>query len=610
MKKNLKTRMMPMLLGAAVVLGTMTLPAAAQAEVADGVEIVETELQQTGVVADLTISNARELNEFAQKVNNGNSYEGKVIKLTNDIAFDGVTVNNFTPIGSGSYSFRGTFDGCGYTISGIDVTNASDAALFDCVSGGEIKNVTLKNCSFSGTYDAAGIVTCLSSGMVSNCHVINCEITQSHTYGRYAGGIATYIYSGAVVKNCSSNSNVVNESVSGFGTGGIVGKCSGNDLIVNSCNTGSVTGVNDIGGVCGDLSGTIQNCFNTGKVTGRDRYVGGIVGFGNSSSIVANSYTSESAYQTNFGSMNGKEKGCKAYTDSYMRSAQFLNQLNSNRGSNTDWFRWELRSDSVYPLPVKTTNIANCNVGLAKGNCTYNGKAQTPAVSITNGSYKLVKDVDYAVSYQNNVNVGTAKAVISGTGMYTGEVTVSFTIQKGNPAISYKTSITKTYGAKAFSLGAKVTSGGSKLTYKTSNAKVATVNSKGTVTIKGVGKANITITCPASGNYNSRTVTTAITVKPKKQSAGVKVSGSKMKITWNKDSRVSGYQVQYANNKSFNKNCKTITVKKKGKTSYTVKKLKKKTKYYVRVRSYKTVNVNGKQITVNGAWSKAKKVSR
>ena len=611
-KRNLRVKIAAVVLGAAVALGTMSPTLATRAMGLEGTESVETEMEQRGVAADLTISNARELNEFAQKVNNGNDYEDKVIKLTNDIVFDGVTVNNFTPIGL-ERSFSGIFDGCGYTISGIDVTNQQYAALFGNIIGGEVKNVVLKNSSFSGKWCAAGICAEFWDGTISNCHVYNCTIYTGNLgmkdYGK-AGAISAQVaWNGgsAIIKNCSSNSIVKSEVGYIGGIAGYFGKGS----IVNCCNNGIVTGGGGtaVGGICGYVNGTVQNCFNTGSITGADQR-GGIVGYGGSGSIVANCYTLDTAATTNFGSMNGTERECKAYSDAYMQSADFLNQLNANRGSNGDWFRWELRADSVYPQQVKLTNIAKCNAGLAAGSCVYNGKSQTPAVSITDGSYSLVQDVDYTISYTNNVDAGNATAIISGNGMYTGDITIPFTIQKANRAISYKKSITKTYGAKAFSLGAKLTAGSGKLSYSTSNAKVAKVDGTGNVTIKGTGKAVISISCSGDKNHNAGAVSSTITVKPKQQSVSAKMNGGKMKITWKKDSKASGYQIQYASNKSFSKNCKTITVSKKGKTSQSVGKLKKGKAYYVRVRSYKTISENGQKTIVAGAWSKAKKASR
>ena len=95
------------------------------------------------------------------------------------------------------------------------------------------------------------------------------------------------------------------------------------------------------------------------------------------------------------------------------------------------------------------------------------------------------------------------------------------------------------------------------------------------------------------------------TVKPKKTSIK-KLSKGKKKftVTWAKVRGVKGYQIQYSSNKKFKKNNKSVTVTKQKTTKATVKKLKSKKKYYVRVRTYKTVN--GKKIY--SSWSKVKSV--
>lgn len=95
------------------------------------------------------------------------------------------------------------------------------------------------------------------------------------------------------------------------------------------------------------------------------------------------------------------------------------------------------------------------------------------------------------------------------------------------------------------------------------------------------------------------------TVKPKKTSIK-KLSKGKKKftVTWAKVSGVKGYQIQYSSDKRFKKNNKSVTVTKQKTTKATVKKLKSKKKYYVRVRTYKTVN--GKKIY--SSWSKVKSV--
>ena len=80
--------------------------------------------------------------------------------------------------------------------------------------------------------------------------------------------------------------------------------------------------------------------------------------------------------------------------------------------------------------------------------------------------------------------------------------------------------------------------------------------------------------------------------------------GRKLTVRWFRDSNAQGYQVQYATNSKFTKNKKTRMVY-RNTGSITLKKLKKKKTYYVRVRSY-NVTSNGK-IAYSG-WSTKRKI--
>ena len=104
---------------------------------------------------------------------------------------------------------------------------------------------------------------------------------------------------------------------------------------------------------------------------------------------------------------------------------------------------------------------------------------------------------------------------------------------------------------------------------------------------------------------NPATTAPKIVAKPKSASIKkVKAAKKAISVIWKKVSGVKGYQVQVATDKKFKKNKKTVTIKKQRTTKATVKKLKAKKKYYVRVRTYKIAN--GKK--VYSAWSKVKSV--
>ena len=161
--------------------------------------------------------------------------------------------------------------------------------------------------------------------------------------------------------------------------------------------------------------------------------------------------------------------------------------------------------------------------------------------------------------------------------------------------------ITKTYGDKAFSLGAK-TNGGGKLTYKVLNTRIATINKKGKVTIKGCGRTQIKITAAANGDYQAATKTITLTVKPKKLNlTSVKSTKSKaVTVKWKQDKKVKGYIVECSTDKKFKKNVKTVTISKNSTVSKTVTKLKGGKTYYIRACAYTTADDK----KIKGSYSK------
>ena len=236
---------------------------------------------------------------------------------------------------------------------------------------------------------------------------------------------------------------------------------------------------------------------------------------------------------------------------------------------------------------------------------TYTGKAQTQAIVVEDGYFTLTKGTDYDVTYANNVKVGTASVVITGKGNYTGTVTKTFAIKKAPNTITAKNS-TKTYSTKAqtFSLGVKVKNGTP--TYK-SSTKYVTVSKTGKVTVKAkyMGKATIKITSPANANYTATTKKITITVNPTK-TALVSVtspSAGKMTVKWKKNTVGIGYQIQYSATSKFT-NPKYTTITKNTTLSKTIGSLVKGKKYYVRIRTKKTIG----KLKLFSAWSAAKTV--
>ena len=123
---------------------------------------------------------------------------------------------------------------------------------------------------------------------------------------------------------------------------------------------------------------------------------------------------------------------------------------------------------------------------------------------------------------------------------------------------------------------------------------------------KNVGRYAVKI--KLKGNY-SGTVTKTFDIVPKGTSIK-KISASKkgFKVYWKAQKKnTTGYEIQYSTAKSF-KNAKTVKVSKTSATSQSIAKLSGKKKYFVRVRTYKTVKFNGKKCKVCSSWSTPKTV--
>jgi len=278
-----------------------------------------------------------------------------------------------------------------------------------------------------------------------------------------------------------------------------------------------------------------------------------------------------------------------------------------------------------YGLGYKVkTDLTGTNQIIIASDFTKNyGDAAFSIDAVTSGDGEL----SY-VSDNESVAKVDAKGKVTLTGVGTAHITITasetknysaakkvitITVKKkdsagntdNNSSLITAKNITKTYGCKAFSLGAKSKSGG-KLTYSVADKKVAAVDKKGKVTVKGYGQTKITITSAAKGKYPKAKKTITLTVKPvKTRIASVKSTKSKnMVVKWKKDTKATGYVIQYSTDKKFKKGVKTVTITKNKTTSKTIGKLKGGKNYYVRVCAYK--KSNGKQI--KGSYSAVKSI--
>ena len=141
---------------------------------------------------------------------------------------------------------------------------------------------------------------------------------------------------------------------------------------------------------------------------------------------------------------------------------------------------------------INRADISSCTVTLSDESLTYTGSSLRPTATVKSGDKELTLNQDYYVSYRNNWDAGTASAILTGTGNYTGSVTRDFTIKPLDinrysaslSQYSYTSDgtekcpdVTVTYGDKTLAAGTDFT-----VSYK-DNVKEGTA----TVTITGAG---------------------------------------------------------------------------------------------------------------------------
>ena len=180
---------------------------------------------------------------LAKTINDASSVKPIYAELADDIDLGS---NPWTPIGKDSHEFQGSFDGKGYTVSGINVKDTTDAGLFGVIKGAELKNLIVSG-TISGTENAGGIAGKAKS--------IACQFT-----------------------NCGNEA-----SVNGKTAGGILGNSIeyGKKCDLSGCyNIGKINATERAGGIVGYLSGfktalVIHNSYNTGEIIST-QYAGGL----------------------------------------------------------------------------------------------------------------------------------------------------------------------------------------------------------------------------------------------------------------------------------------------------------------------------------------------
>ena len=298
----------------------------------------------------------------------------------------------------------------------------------------------------------------------------------------------------------------------------------------------------------------------------------GIAGYywGTSSNYSSNTYTSTTSTSitktiSSAGTYYLTAKDASGNVSTTQSITFYKTTLNANGGSVTPLYVIT-KSGNSFTFPTPTRSGYTCKGWSTSSTATSGVTSLSPSASKT---YYAVWD---KISDKTNPNNNNKKPVVYPT------ITIA------------KTKYKNTIGDKAFNLNVKTTNA-TKVTYSTSKKKVAKVSSTGKVTIKGIGQAVITVKAQNTSGTVTKKIT--ITVKPKKVKINkvekiTQYGKSCLGISFVTQKGISGYQLQYANNKNYKK---TI-IKDIGSTTggnVSVEKLSGN-KHFIRIRSYKKVS--------------------
>ena len=267
-----------------------------------------------------SISTADELVKLAKMTNNGKIGADTEFVLANDIDLSEYSSGEgWVPIGKyikgdASVSFRGKFDGNGYTISNLYVNrpNSGYQGLFGAINNANIQNLEVKNANISGAMGCGALVGAAVSSSIKNC----CVSGSVKSTGKYVGGLAGILqgstlldsyalcsvngsgFVGGIAGTVQSKSSIEGcyaevEVEGGEGQqqiGGLVGRLNASS-ITNSFAIGNVKGFKFVGGLAGVVnSSTVDNCYANCNVEGTDCIIGGLAGSAEKLSTISNSY--------------------------------------------------------------------------------------------------------------------------------------------------------------------------------------------------------------------------------------------------------------------------------------------------------------------------------
>lgn len=448
--------------------------------------------------------------------------------------------------------------------------NSTACTISKCYNTGVVSNSN-EGSSIGGVFGELGKSNC--NFTVSLCY--NKGSINSNSSSSYVGGIAGNIYSSGTgylkISDCSNDCSSISASNNAGGIAGIIYNDKGKTIVSNCINKASIktnSSYDHAGGIVGKIinsdsenatSVTIEKNIITGSVSSLQK-PGSIVGY--SSTSYSNNITNviNNRYLVSSGSVVGEYYG-DGKTNISMNSSATSSQLKDESYLSDLGFyicMWNIPGDQ-YPT-VNFNGTHSFSVTSVK---------KASATDKTNGKIYKTCDICGKKTY---LTVYYPKTVILSATQYV------YNGYAKKPAAKVKNSA-----------GAVMSSSNYTVSYPSGR--------------KYVGK--YTVTVKFKGNYTG-SLKASFVINPMSTSvSSISAKSKGFTVRWKKQAtQTSGYQIQYATNSKFT-NSKTVNVSKNSTTSKTISKLSSKKKYYVRVRTYKTVNSK----RYYSSWSSGKSIT-
>ena len=241
------------------------------------------------------IDSESDLYELSKEVNNGTNFEGKIVKLRNNLNMENVKntcgEKEFNPIGTSTNQFKGTFEGSAKTISNLTINkpDMSWVGLFGYIENSTIKGLNISNFSIKGNEGNGPVVGFAKSSNIMEIVANDIKVSGKWTSGGVVGALSNSNIYSVIVNNVTVSQENMNwknaGSITGWSDGSVKSSIVANANITNGAmivRCGVISGTYYLNGSM--LDGNIQNngfdISNLNDISfyeniGMDTYIGG-----------------------------------------------------------------------------------------------------------------------------------------------------------------------------------------------------------------------------------------------------------------------------------------------------------------------------------------------